>query len=168
MTSVRQFLRVETFTGWHMLTIMVLFFGTIISVNVTMAWFASSSWSGLLVENTYVASQKFDDEVAINREMQARGWKSDLSVEDGVLIYQLADAGGDPILVDAVSVLLHRPVGVVEDQHVSLTHLGSERYSSKVTMEPGHWVAKITANKDGALHYREALRLDLSANGSSQ
>ena len=46
-----------TFTGWHMLTIMLLFFGTIISVNVTMAWNAVTSWSGLVVQNTYVASQ---------------------------------------------------------------------------------------------------------------
>ena len=161
MGSVRQFLRVETFTGWHMVAVMVLFFGTIISVNATMVWFASSSWSGLLVKNIYVASQKFDEEVALNQEMQARGWMSELTVEGGALIYRLADADGDPILVDSVSVVLHRPVGVRDDKLLTLTHRGDGRYTADTTVEPGQWVARITVNKDGALLYREALRLDL-------
>jgi nitrogen fixation protein FixH len=50
-----------TFTGWHMLGIMVAFFGVIIAVNLTMAYNAIHSWSGLVVQNTYVASQEFND-----------------------------------------------------------------------------------------------------------
>ncbi len=165
MSSVLRFLRVETFTGWHMMAIMVLFFGTIIAVNATMAWFASASWSGLLVKNTYVASQKFDEEVALNEEMQARGWMSELTVEGGALTYRLADANGEPILVDDVTIVLHRPVGVRDDKLLTLTHRGDGRYAAQTTVELGQWVAKITVNKDGALLYREALRLDLQPVG---
>ena len=52
-----------TFTGWHMLGVIGLFFGTIISVNFYMAYQAVHSWSGLVVENTYVASQQFNAKV---------------------------------------------------------------------------------------------------------
>src|SRR3546814_8186701 len=52
------------FTGWHMLGAMLLFFGIVISVNLYMAWQATRSWSGLVVENTYIASQEFNGKVA--------------------------------------------------------------------------------------------------------
>ena len=45
------------FTGWHMAITMIAFFGVIISVNLTMAILASSTWTGLIVKNGYVASQ---------------------------------------------------------------------------------------------------------------
>ena len=48
------------FTGYHMVAVMTLFFGTIISVNLLMAWYANTSWSGLVVKNSYVASQEFN------------------------------------------------------------------------------------------------------------
>ena len=54
------------FSGRHMLLTMLAFFGVIIGVNLTMAWFARSSWTGLVVENSYVASQEF------NAKMEAR------------------------------------------------------------------------------------------------
>ena len=57
-----------TFTGWHMLAIMLAFFGTIITVNFTMAYLATSSWSGLVVKNTYVASQQFNGKTEAIRQ----------------------------------------------------------------------------------------------------
>ena len=48
------------FTGRHMLAIMLAFFGVIIAVNLVMATLASKSWTGLVVKNTYVASQQFN------------------------------------------------------------------------------------------------------------
>ena len=48
------------FTGRHMAIIMVAFFGVIIAVNLTMATLASRSWTGLVVKNSYVESQKFN------------------------------------------------------------------------------------------------------------
>ena len=50
----------RTFTGRHMTMVLVAFFGTIIVVNFTMARFASSTFGGVVVENSYVASQHFN------------------------------------------------------------------------------------------------------------
>ena len=47
-------------TGWHVLAMFVAFFGVIIAVNLTLAWQAISTFPGLEVENSYVASQTFD------------------------------------------------------------------------------------------------------------
>ena len=44
----------RTFTGWHMAVITISFFAVIIAVNLTLAVFASTSWTGLVVANSYV------------------------------------------------------------------------------------------------------------------
>ena len=161
MAAMRKILQFETFTGWHMLAIMVLFFGTIISVNMTMAYFASSSWSGLLVQNTYVESQRFDEEVALEKEMQQRGWRSELTLATDAVAYRLVDAQGQPVIADTVTVSLSRPVGVELDQQVTLADAGDGLYRAAVPLQPGQWVAKVIAMDDGALLYRDSYRLHL-------
>ena len=47
-------------TGKHVLVITVGFFGVIIAVNLLMAYKAISTFPGLEVSNSYVASQKFN------------------------------------------------------------------------------------------------------------
>ncbi len=168
MSAARRFLQFRTFTGWHMLTIMVLFFGTIISVNMTMAYFATSSWSGLLVKNTYVASQKFDEDVALDREMQQRGWLSELMIDGRTVTYRLADEEGRPIAADTITVSINRPVGVDGDQTVALTDVGGGAYSAALAVDEGEWIARITAHKDGELVYREVQRLELTAGGAGR
>src|SRR6185437_10845881 len=83
--------RPRQFTGWHMLAVMVLFFGTIITVNIVMAVFANTSWTGLVVQNTYVASQEFNRKAAEGRAQAARGWKTRLELQPGLVRFALAD-----------------------------------------------------------------------------
>ena len=64
----------KQFTGKHMLAILVAFFGVIIAVNLTMAFFANSTWSGLIVKNGYVASQSFGKDLERARTQDALGW----------------------------------------------------------------------------------------------
>ena len=47
----------KKFTGKHMATILVLGFGVVVAVNFTMASLATNGFSGVVVENSYVASQ---------------------------------------------------------------------------------------------------------------
>ena len=79
-----------TFTGWHFLAIMIAFFGVIISVNVTMAWYAGHSWSGLVAENTFVASQQFNAKAEHMREMAATGIRGDLTANREGIRYVLS------------------------------------------------------------------------------
>ena len=84
--------RTAEFTGRHMLAIMLVFFGLIIGVNVTMAVFASTSWTGLVVKNAYVASQEFNAKAAEARAQAALGLTAMLTIADGTIAYRLIDA----------------------------------------------------------------------------
>ena len=61
------------FTGKHMLLLAVGFFGVIISVNVLMAVLSATSWTGLVVQNSYVASQEFETRRVAHDAQQAAG-----------------------------------------------------------------------------------------------
>ena len=62
------------FTGWHFTAIITAFFGVVITVNLTMAVFATRTFGGVVVENSYVASQKYNDWLAAAKRQQKLAW----------------------------------------------------------------------------------------------
>ncbi|MCP4317034.1 MAG: cytochrome oxidase [Hyphomicrobiales bacterium] len=155
------------FTGWHMLGVMGLFFGTVIGVNITMAYFAGSSWSGLIVKNTYVASQNFDEEVTETENMKAKGWVSRLDVSGDAVTYSLTNALGSTIAADAVSVAFSRPVGEDEDSVLMLQRQADGRYATVHDLADGQWQVKVTAVKDDERIYRDVQRIIVGGSGSN-
>ena len=151
-----------TFTGWHMLAIMLAFFGTIITVNFTMAYLATTSWSGLVVKNTYVASQQFNGKTAAIREMLATGIAGDLSVDGKGMRYRLTLPGDTPVVADAVTAHFKRPVGVAQDFELQLTPAGDGLYLAETTVLPGSWIVEMQATKDGKMIMHEAKRISVS------
>lgn len=77
---------IRRFTGWHMFAALALMFGTIIAVNAVMAGVAVSTFGGRVVDNSYVASQRFNGWLAQARAQEALGWTVEVSREaDGKL-----------------------------------------------------------------------------------
>lgn len=154
------------FTGWHMLGVMCLFFGTVISVNITMAYLAGSSWSGLIVKNTYVASQNFDKEVTETERMKARGWVSRLDVTGKAVTYSLTNALGSLVAADVVSVAFSRPVGEDQDRVVTLQRQADGRFETAHDLASGQWLVKVTAFKDDERIYTDVMRIIVAGVGS--
>ncbi|WP_048649292.1 FixH family protein [Nitratireductor soli] len=151
--------RQKEFTGRHMLFIMLAFFGVIIAVNFTMAFLANSSWTGLIVQNSYVASQTFNERAAEGRAQAALGWQGALGVSDGVVTYRLTDAGGSPIHLDDVRVTMHRPVTADEDVSLAMTVDGDGGFSAAHGPGDGTWVVKIEADAGLDHPYRDVRRI---------
>ncbi|WP_046119351.1 FixH family protein [Sinorhizobium sp. PC2] len=152
------------FTGWHMVAVMALFFGTIISINFVMAWSASRSWSGLVVENAYVASQQFNGKLAETRAFAASGIKGELTAENG-LRYVLTRRGKPEREVDQVVAVLKRPVEAREDVRVELVRDGEGVFISTQALKPGQWIADVTSKAGGVLVYRQAIRFIAAGEG---
>jgi nitrogen fixation protein FixH len=146
------------FTGWHMLAILVAFFGVVISVNLTMAYFANSSWSGLVVKNSYVASQSFDKDLAIAREQHAIGWTSEAKLTRDALTVTMKDRNGTPLTGLKVIATLQRPVTESQDVRIELKEGAAGIYAQQVAIAPGNWTADITAGQgEHAVRYVERL-----------
>ncbi len=151
-----------TFTGWHMLAIMLAFFGTIITVNFTMAYFATSTWSGLVVKNTYVASQEFNGKTAAIKEMLATGIAGDLSVDTKGMRYRLTLPDNVPVVADSVLAHFKRPVGEHQDFELVMTPAGDGLYLAETAVLPGSWIVEIKATKGGKMIMHEAKRVTVS------
>ena len=132
------------FTGKHMLAVMLVFFGVIIAVNLTMATFARTSWSGLVVQNTYVASQQFNAKAEEGRRQALLGFTPALSVADGVLRFSLADKEGRPVRLTGGTAMLRRPVGDSDDATVGLAPQG-EALQTALSVADGAWIVEVHA-----------------------
>lgn len=146
------------FTGWHMLGVMVLFFGTIISVNVVMAWNAVSSWSGLVVQNTYVASQEFNGKLEKARAFAASGLSGTLLIAGDRVSYRLQDAGGAAVAADAVTITFKRPTDERDDFRLTLVADGAGNYAAVHAIPAGQWIADIASVRDGQAIFHQTIR----------
>ncbi len=147
------------FTGRHMLIITLTFFGVIITVNMTMATLARSSWTGLVVQNSYVASQQFNRKAEEGRAQAALHWQGTLTVADGMIRYALVDASGRPVLPAGVKVTLRHPAYDAEDRTVELAPEPGGAFSARQAVRDGAWIVEVDADVRRASPYRQVQRV---------
>ncbi|WP_119390772.1 FixH family protein [Taklimakanibacter lacteus] len=138
--------RVKTIAGRQVFAIMATFFGIIIAVNATLAVFAMRSWTGLVVENGYVASQGFNRDLAEARRQAQLGWRESFDYAGGKLTLVLRDAQSRPIGRATVAVTLQRPSTDREDRQLTLIETSPGSYESAVALQPGLWDAEAIAH----------------------
>jgi nitrogen fixation protein FixH len=149
----------KEFTGGHMLALMAAFFGVIIGVNLALATFARSSWTGTVVDNSYVASQHFNEQAAQGRAQAALGWTGSLEIGAHGISYRLADKAGSPVSLRTVKVSLRRPAYAAEDQTIELAPAGEGAFSAGQTVQDGIWIVEVHADSGMAAPYREVRRV---------
>lgn len=149
------------FTGWHMLGSMLLFFGTIISVNMFMAWNAVSSWSGLVVPNTYVASQQFNGKAEAAKKRAATGITGTLSVEPNHVRFLVRNPHDSNYQPDSVSLKFRRPVGEAQNFDLILATTGNGQFEAKHDVPAGQWIVESVATKDGEVIIHEGERISV-------
>jgi nitrogen fixation protein FixH len=151
------------FTGRHMLFIMLAFFGLILGVNVTMAYFAAGSWPGLVVQNSYVASQEFNGKLRDAAHQADLGWSGDLSYEAGSLSFGLRDRQGKSIGISAVTAKLGRPSTIDQDVRLALKPVAGGQVRADHTLAPGQWFADIEVLTLNGEIWRKRWRLYVEA-----
>jgi nitrogen fixation protein FixH len=134
----------QGFTGRHMLTVMVGFFGLIIAVNLTMARLASDTFGGSIVANSYVASQRFNGWLQAARDQKALGWQSDLVLDDKRHVVLTMDGSGFVATGSA-----HHPLGRAPDVPLAFAKDAAGRLVSAETLPGGRWQVRITVSRDG-------------------
>ncbi|MFC3181768.1 FixH family protein [Cypionkella sinensis] len=148
---------VREIKGWHVLAFTVAAFGVIIAVNLVMAYKAISTFPGLEVENSYVASQTFD---ADRKAQEALGWTV-APQYDGAkdeLVLAFADKAGKPVVVEGLQVLLGRVTEAREDSTPQFIYEGGV-YVAKVALHTGKWMLHVTAHSGDGVLFQQRLNL---------
>ena len=126
------------FTGRHMAVIMVSFFLVVIGVNVSMAVLANRSWTGLVVQNSYVASQHFNAETAKREALLARGYQLGIAYDGKEVAVTAVDKAGQPLAV--ASAVLQLNHGDLNAGHGALTLIcQAGRCVGAANLAPGIW-----------------------------
>ncbi|BAV63584.1 FixH family protein [Sphingobium cloacae] len=138
------------FTGWHMAAILIAFFGVVIAVNMLMATMAIRSFGGTVVDNSYVASQKFNGWLEQARAQDRLGWKDDIALtKERHIRIALTGAADEPLTGSRIEALAQHPLGRAPD--IALTFHGAEGlYLSEQTLPSGRWQIRFDIRHAGA------------------
>jgi nitrogen fixation protein FixH len=150
-----------------MLAAMVAFFGAIIAVNLTMAVFAMNSWTGLVVKNSYVASQEFNANARAAREQAALGWLGELAYGKGELRYRLTSASGAVVAATEVEAALGRPAYEADDTTIGLSPTDDGSFGGEIALADGQWIVRVSAEAGLARRWLDIRRIDVR-NGAMQ
>jgi nitrogen fixation protein FixH len=140
------------FTGRHMLVLTCSFFGVIIAVNGLLAYKAVSTFPGLEVNDSYVASQTFDQEKAAQEGLH---WHLKQAYDRTAAQLRLAfsDANGQPVTLRDIDVLIGRPTDAAQDQHPVMVQGADGAYVAPSVLPLGKWMLQIVAHaQDGTLY----------------
>lgn len=143
------------FTGKHALMIFGGAFSVIITVNLALAYNAVSTFPGLEVKNSYVASQQFD----VKREAQLRlGWSVRADARDGQVILSITDRDGAPVEVADLQATLGRATHVQDDQ-VPAFEFDGKAYVAPAELGEGNWNIRMIARADDGTEFTQRVIL---------
>lgn len=144
-------------TGRKVLAIAASIFAVVLGVNLTLTYFAVHTFSGLVVDNSYVASQSFDRDKAAQ---EALGWTLTLSEEQDVMRIEIVDANGDPVHPPSIKVVVGRPTMARSDRELDLQKT-PRGYVAEAPLESGAWLVMIDAVAENGAAYRRREPLTL-------
>lgn len=131
------------FTGWHMLAIMIAFFGVVIGVNAVMATDAIRTFGGLVVENSYVATTHYNRWLAEGRQQEREGWQATPTADGTGAVSLHLSRAGQSIDGASVSIIANHPVGLVAQRSLRLHAMGNGVYRSEERLPHGRWLVRI-------------------------
>jgi nitrogen fixation protein FixH len=140
------------FTGWHMTAILVAFFGVVMAVNFNMARLAIGSFGGTVVDNSYVASQKYNLWLNAADRQEKLGW--DVAVSVDATRHVRIDArkkGAVLAQVSAVGDALH-PLGHAADVPLSFTASPDGYLLSTRPLPAGRWNLRLSLRRGADIY----------------
>jgi nitrogen fixation protein FixH len=144
-------------TGGYVLGLCVLFFGVIIGANLMLANRAVSTFPGLEVKNSYVASQSFDADRTAQNEL---GWTlvPDYDASTKELRLAFTDKAGFPAELTGLSVLVGRATQPRDDIHPEFVREAGV-FVAQLALPKGKWMMQIEGFAKDGTAFRQ--RIDL-------
>ena len=144
----------KKFTGKHMALVFVGGFGIVIAVNLLMASFAVGGFHGVVVDNSYVASQNFNGWLEKAEKSRALGWnvRAERRADGRVVLTTEGVPDSATITAD-----LRRPIGAKDFASLTFAPAGASdgasdglgRWVSDKPVAEGRWTMRMAIAADG-------------------
>ena len=149
----------KTFTGRHMATILIVFFGIVITVNLIMARFALSTFGGTVVDNSYVASQHYNEWLARASMQDRLGWQRSVTVDTDRHVRLSIRKDGKNLDGFKVRATLSHPLGRVEPRALHFLAVPGGSLRSAEALPAGRWRLDLSVRRGAdEARYRETLQ----------
>ncbi|MFM7027069.1 MAG: FixH family protein [Chakrabartia sp.] len=142
----------RSFTGWHMTAILVGFFTIVVGVNIFMARAAIGSFGGTVVENSYVASQRYNQWLARADAQKQLGWAVQATLSADRHVRVSAQAQGVALDDAAVQAIVRHPLGRTPEQTLTFRR-DANGWISATPLPAGRWLVHLTVAR-GASRYQ--------------
>jgi nitrogen fixation protein FixH len=142
--------------GWHVLALVLGFFGVTIAVNVAFVTLAIGTFSGTVSEEPYVQGLHFNEQLAARATQAERGWTAAFDVirnadETTQIVLVVRDAGGSPVRGLAVEGVIGRPATQADDRALDFVGAGEVYVATVDDLGDGAWrLSARTTFLDGA------------------
>jgi len=131
--------------GWHVLLIMLGFFGVIFAVNGVFLYHAITSFPGEDVKKSYVQGINYNQTLAARAAQAELGWSAEAGVQDDSIVFRLRDADARPLSNYLVIGELRRLAMQDADQVLAFRVAPSgEYFAPSGALESGQWRLRIS------------------------
>ena len=142
-------IRVRKFTGWHMFAILISFFGVVVAVNMVMATAAIRTFGGTVVDNSYVASQRFNGWLGEARAQERLGWTARLGLDDSRHVTVALNDRATPLAGAEVEAVARHPLGRAPDVTLRFQARHAGAYVSDAALPAGRWLVHVEVRRSG-------------------
>jgi nitrogen fixation protein FixH len=137
------------FTGRHAAMILIAFFGVVISVNIVMASFALSTFGGTVVDNSYVASQHYNEWLARADAQDRLGWNKNVTVDENRHVRLTVRNDGAPIEGPRIVATLRHPLGQAPARALRFFPAADGALRSVEVLPAGRWQLDLSVHHGG-------------------
>jgi len=132
-------------------------FAIIIGVNVFMAYSAVGTFPGLVVKNSYVASQTFDAE---RKAQEALGWDVTAALDGNNVTLEIIGPDGRPARVEKIDATLGRATQRNNDQALSFARNDLGLHVAPIEpIDAGKWKLRFVATAMNGVPFRQQVDL---------
>jgi len=131
--------------GWHVLLILLGFFGVIFAVNGVFLYHAITSFPGEDVKKSYVQGINYNQTLAARAAQAELGWSAEAGVQDDAIVFRLRDAAEQPLSNYSVIGEVRRLAMQDADQVLVFRAAPEGEYFADMDrLEAGQWRLRIT------------------------
>lgn len=130
--------------GWHVLLMMLAFFGVIFAVNGVFLYYAITSHPGEQVEKSYLQGLNYNQTLEARAAQAELGWRAAAGFSDdagSAITIQLEDRNGRPLSgLNVTGVLLRSPASADHDVQLDFVAMTNGEYTaSGLDLCQGQW-----------------------------
>jgi len=135
-------------TGWHVLGILVAFFGIMLAVNVYFTVMAVKTFSGEDVPRSYRQGLEYNHTLQIRAAQKALGWEALVNTIADKIIVDLRDKDGQVLHDISLTGKLRHPATLSNDQVLNFERQEDGTYQASIFGLMGQWKLEALATTE--------------------